>query len=399
MTFTRYESPSIEVAALIDTIMELRPQLAANGAIADRDNTDSAANFALIRESGVNRLLVPRSHGGAFWNGEFFDGWGTYVRAATELTTGDGPTGQNWATTALVIREVFASGLPESTKTEVARRVRDEGLRLVASNSEAGSPQKVVARKTSDGVILSGTKTFNSNSGGLGIANVAALLSEEGAMSPHHVLVELNHPDVELHHDWDVMGQRGTYSQSITYHDVFVPDGWHYPSEGRPPALFGAVMILHAGVQQGIGEGALHAAVEYVRTLNRGTMPQFDTAADDLLVLRRIGEISSKLSASKAMLLQSADQLELRHGSDDIGKVIIDGYRAKVACLESSLFAAQELYELTGARSLANKNRFDRFWRNARSFATHDPTDAKNIYVGMYEVTGELPPMSALLRV
>lgn len=391
-------SASVETQTLIDAIRELRPQLAANGAVSDRDNTDPAANFTLLHEAGVSRLLVPREHGGAFWNGGFFGGWGTFVRAATEVCAGDGPTGQNWLITGMVVREVFESDLPESTKAAVARRVLHDGLRLVASNSEAGSPQTVVARRVDGGVILSGTKTFNSNSGSSGMANVGCVL-DEATPTRHHVLVELTHPDVELHHDWDVMGQRGTYSQTITYHDVFVPDGWHYPGVTPPPPLFGAIMLLHAAIQQGVGEGALHAAVEYVRTLKRGTMPEFATAAEDPLVLRRIGDMSSKLAASRAFLFDAAQRVEHLEDSDDVGPTTIDGYRAKVACLESSLDAAGQVFELTGARSTSNKYRLDRFWRNARTFASHDPTDAKNIYVGMYEVSGELPPLSAFLRI
>lgn len=398
MTLTSL-STSTDTEALLDAIRDLRPQLAANGAISDRDNTDPAANFTLLEEAGANRLLVPVDHGGAFWSGtSFFDGWGTYVRAVTEVCVGDGPTGQNYLITGMVCREIFDGDLPDSTKAEVARRVRDEGLRLVASNSEAGSPHPVTARLAPGGVIVSGTKTFNSNSGSSGLANVGCVLEGENP-SRHHVLVELTHPDVELHHDWDVMGQRGTYSQTVTYHDVFVPDGWHYPGHTPPPLLFGAVMILHAAIQQGVGEGALHAMVEYVRTLKRGTMPEFATAAEDPLVLRRIGDVSSKLAASRALLLDSAERIDSHRDGNDDARTAIDGYRAKVACLESSLDAANQVYELTGARSTSNKYRLDRFWRNARTFASHDPTDAKNIYVGLYEVTGELPPLSAFLRI
>jgi hypothetical protein len=45
------------------------------------------------------------------------------------------------------------------------------------------------------------------------------------------------------------------------------------------------------------------------------------------------------------------------------------------------------------------KYRFDRFWRNARTFATHDPTDAKEVWVGDWYVNGTEPPPVAMLRV
>ena len=159
-------------------------------------------------------------------------------------------------------------------------------------------------------------------------------------------------------------------------------------------------MLLHSGLLQGIGDGALDAMAGYVRTLKRGTLPQFATAADDPLILRRIGEVSSRLAASRALLYATADLLE-QCGDEqaEIAAVTVDGFRAKAACVEAALAAAGAVHEVAGARATAGKFGLDLFWRNARTFASHDPTDAKNTYVGAYEVSGELPPASSFLRV
>lgn len=366
--------------AQVRSIRSLRRALAANGLQDDRNKCESAANMALLADTGANRLMVPAEYGG-LWEGWPFAGWGALIRAETEIGAGDGPTCQNWGTTALVSRQIFDpnNGLPDETRQEVARRLLHEGLRMVASNAETGVGQSVVARPAHGGVILSGTKSFNTSSGGRGLANVGCML--EGSPGRYHVLVELTHPDVELHDDWDNMGQRGTYSQTITYHDVFVADGWHYAA--RPPSalLFGAVMLLRAALMQGIGDGALDAITDYVRTLTRGTLPQFATAAEDPLILRRIGEISSLLAASRALLFATADHIEQSDGQADVAATTVDGFRAKVACVDASVEAAAAVHEITGARATSGKFGLDRFWRNARTFASHDPTDAKNVYV------------------
>jgi alkylation response protein AidB-like acyl-CoA dehydrogenase len=268
---------------------------------------------------------------------------------------------------------------------------------MVASNAETGVGHPVVATPAPGGVVLSGTKSFNTNSGGRGLANVGCI--REGSPGRYHILVELTHPNVECHDDWDNMGQRGTYSQTITYHDVFVADGWHYAAHPPSPVLFGAVMVLHAALMQGIGDGALDAITDYVRTLSRGTLPQFATAAEDPLILRRIGQISSRLAASRALLFATADHIEQSANQGDVAAITVDGFRAKVACVEASLEAAAMVHEITGARATSGKFGLDRFWRNARTFASHDPTDAKNVYVGSYEVTGELPPVTSFIRV
>jgi alkylation response protein AidB-like acyl-CoA dehydrogenase len=390
-----------DALAQLASIRSLRPALAANGLQDDRNNCDSAENMALLASAGANRLMVPVEYGG-LWEGWLFGGWGAFIRALSEVAAGDGPTGQNWGTTGLVSREIFDphNGLPEETRQEVARRLLHEGLRMVASNAETGVGHPVVATRAAGGVVLSGTKSFNTNSGGLGLANVGCAL--EGSPGRYHVLVELTHPDVELHGDWDNMGQRGTYSQTITYHDVFVADGWHYAAHPPSPVFFGAVMLLHAGLMQGIGDGALDAITGYVRTLTRGTLPQFATAAEDPLILRRIGELSSRLAASRALLHATADHVEQsgeQASADDLADIAVDGFRAKVACVEASLAAAGMVHEIAGARATAGKFGLDRFWRNARTFASHDSTDAKNIYIGTYEMTGKLPPITSFIRV
>jgi alkylation response protein AidB-like acyl-CoA dehydrogenase len=395
MTITQLPA-SAEAQALAAAIRKRRPELAANGFRSDRDNADPTDNFALLAELGAGRLLVPAEYGG-LWNGLPLGNWGDLIRCYTEVCAGDGATGQNWGTTGLVAREVLGadSGLPTEVKAEISRRILDEGLRLVASNAETGTSGKVTARPVDGGVILSGAKSFNTNSGGLGIASVGCVL--EGQPGRHHVLVELrDNPAVELHGDWDNMGQRGTRSQTITYHDAFVPDGWHYAGHRPSPAFFGQVMLLHATLMQGIGDGALDALAEHTRTLKRGTLPQFATAAEDPLVLRRIGDLSSRLAASRALLFAAADRIETAEDAE-LADATVDCVRAKVACVEASLAAAGEIHEVTGARSTSNKYRLDRFWRNARTFASHDPTDAKNVYVGMYEVSGQLPPLTSIV--
>ncbi|WP_410623444.1 acyl-CoA dehydrogenase family protein [Amycolatopsis sp. cmx-8-4] len=386
-----------EARALIAAVRERRGELAEGGFAADRDNADPTANLALLAGIGVARLAVPAAYGG-LWDGTERGGWGAIIRAVREISAGDGPTGQNWLTTALVARELFGPdrGLPEPTRADLARRLLDDGLRLVSSAAETGVSGRTTARPVAGGVVLNGTKSFNTNSGGLGVAAVRCLPAGEPP-TPHQVLVDLTHPQVRLHDDWDTMGQRGTRSQTVTYQDVFVPDGRHQPLAGPfSPVFLGAAMLLHAGLLQGIGEGALHALVQHTRTMKRGSLPQFATPAEDPLILRRLGALSSRLAASRALLHAAADHLETGQGGEDDS--IVDCFRAKVAAVDAALEAAAGIHEITGARSTSNAFRYNRYWRNARTFASHDPTDAKNVYIGGYELSGHLPALSSIIR-
>ena len=378
----------------------LRVELPGSAADADAANTDSAHGMRRIWEEGLFAFNLPYQDGGvsdaspaAFTEGFF--------SIFLDLAAGDSSAGMNYGVQSLVTLEIFdpGNGLPQSTKDEIARRVTAEGTRLVASNAETGSPRPVTARRAPGGIIVTGTKTFNTNSGGGGIANVG-LTALDGQKGRWHALIPLADENVNCRHDWDVMGQRGTHSQTIDYNDVFVPDGWYYQAHRPHRALFPYVFLLHSAIMLGPGYGALDAARDYVRKLDRPSLPEFASAAEDPLIRKRIGDIAVSLEAARAYLLYAASRIERWDGLDlDETAVMVEAFAVKVACVRAALHATSEIFDLTGARSTASKYRFDRFWRNARTFSTHDPTDAKEVWIGDWYLSGKEPPFIAMLRV
>ena len=376
----------------------LRAELPDSAAEADAANADSAHGMRRIWEEGLFAFNLPHQNGGvsdaspAAHTEDFFS-------IFIDLAAGDSSAGMNYGVQSLVTLEIFdfGNGLPASTKEEIARRVAAEGTRLVASNAETGSPRPVTARRAPGGIIVTGTKTFNTNSGGIANVGVTALDGQKGRW---HALIPLDDENVNCRHDWDVMGQRGTHSQTIDYNDVFVPDGWYYQAHRPDRALFPYVFLLHAAIMLGPGYGALDAACDYVRKLDRPSLPEFASAAEDPLIRKRIGDIAVSLEAARAYLLRAGSRIERwdELGLDETA-VMIEAFAVKVACVRAALHATQEIFDLTGARSTAGKYRFDRFWRNARTFSTHDPTDAKEVWIGDWYLNGKEPPFIAMLRV
>lgn len=389
-----------EAAELRKRAAALRTELPDSAAKADAENTDSTRGMRRIWEEGLFSFNLPREHGGvtdanpAAFTEEFFS-------LLIDLTAGDSSAGMNYGVQSLVTLEIFdpGNGLPQATKDEIARRITAEGTRLVASNAETGSPRPVTARRTDGGIIVSGTKTFNTNSGGGGIANVG-VASIEGEEGRWHALIPLDSGGVTCRHDWDVMGQRGTHSQTIDYNDVFVPDGWYYKAHGFSPQMAPYVFLLHSAIMLGPGYGALDAACDYVRKLDRPSLPEFASAGEDPLIRKRIGTIAVRLEAARAYLLRAAARIE--HWDDappGETEIAVEAFAVKVACVDAALYATSEIFDLTGARSTSAKYRFDRFWRNARTFSTHDPTDAKEVWIGDWYLSGKEPPLIAMLRV
>jgi alkylation response protein AidB-like acyl-CoA dehydrogenase len=387
------------IAGLRKRAAALRRELPDSAAEADAGNADSAHGMRRIWEEGLFSFNLPREHGGvtgaspAAFTEDFFD-------IFVDVAAGDSSAGMNYGVQSLVTLEIFdpGNGLPRETRDEIARRITADGTRLVASNAETGSPRPVTARRVPGGITVAGTKTFNTNSGGGGIANVG--LTVEGEEGLWHALVPLGQESVTCRHDWDVMGQRGTHSQTIDYNDVFVPDGWYYKSHGFHPQMVPYVMLLHSAIMLGPGYGALDAACDYVRKLDRPSLPEFASAAEDPLIRKRVGDIAARLEAARAYLLRTAGRIERWNElPPDEAEIAIQSFAVKVACVNAAVYATGEIFDLTGARSTSAKYRFDRFWRNARTFSTHDPTDAKEVWIGDWYLTGKQPPMVAMLRV
>jgi alkylation response protein AidB-like acyl-CoA dehydrogenase len=189
------------------------------------------------------------------------------------------------------------------------------------------------------------------------------------------------------------MGQRATVSQTITYTDVFVPDGWHYHAAALDPLLIPAVFLLHGALELGIGLGGFDAMLDYVRTVNRTILPGAKGAAEDPLLQLHVGEFSTKLAAAHALQREVARQIETFAAGQEMGPLLAHALRSKTASVDAALTTTAGMHELTGARSTANAYRLDRFWRNARTFSVHDATDVKLLLVGTYELTGKMPQL------
>jgi alkylation response protein AidB-like acyl-CoA dehydrogenase len=386
-------SVASELQELIHRSEELRKEFALTSAEVDARGEDPSDNMRRIGEAQINRIHVPQQYGGLS-TGELPFGFAALTEILTQISAGEGSTGMIFGVQCLVLREIFNphTELPESTRQQLAREILEENARFVASNAETGTSGHATARKVSGGIVVNGTKTFNTGSGGARYASVGLIV--EGMEGMHHALVPLNGAGVKQFHDWDNMGQRATVSQTITYTDVFVPDGWHYHAAGFDPIFIPAVFLLHGALSLGIGMGGFDAMLDYVRTVNRTILPGVKGPTEDPLIQLHVGEFSTQLAAAHALQREGAHQVEtFTGGPAEVGAVIANAMRAKAASVNASLATTGGMHDLTGARSTANTYRLDRFWRNARTFSVHDATDHKLYIVGAYELTGKIPQL------
>ncbi|MFF7845372.1 acyl-CoA dehydrogenase family protein [Streptomyces ossamyceticus] len=390
-----------ESQELVDKAAELVPRLAEIGNRSDSLSEDPTEAMKLLNEAGFWRLQVPAAYGG-YSDGSVAFGLEALYKIYLSIGRGDAAVLLNTVVGSVVLAELFSSDLPEATKRQVAEDIATgRRFRFVASASETGvATGPTTARKVDGGVLVKGTKSFNSNSGSAaeGYASVSAQLEDSTSLVT--ALIPLDAPAVRLHGDWDVMGMRGTQSQRITYDDVFVPDGWYTVQATRDPLLFPMAQAGQAIIVLGPAYGALDAAIDYVRASTTPTVKIYDSIQTDPFVRRRIGEFRIKLDAARALLMELVRAVENADDKTEIAQLMIDALSAKTAATSIAVEVASGIVDLTGTRSTAAKYNIDRFWRNIRTFSQHDPkVDAAQYFVGGYHLAGEVPGMEVYVRV
>lgn len=398
-----WTEPPATLEEALSRARALRPWIASRGTEYDATGADPADVMAALASSGVQAINVPVEYGGLLTHWQ----WGgvtPFIEAWHEVAAGDGAVGQMWGTGAFLSRVLLGGEvLPPETRAQLAQEILHEGRRLANVFSDRGATAPTVARRVAGGIVIEGTKTFGTNTagGGRDLAHVSVGLvdSDDPTLtSPHVALIRMDAPGVEPAGDWNNMGQRATNSQTIHFRDTFVSDGWHY--QMRPPhhGQFVTAMLGNASLLQGIGAGALGAALDYLRRIDRASMPMFESAATDPVMHRRIGEMAAELTAAREFNLSVARRLDADPVTLDFPELMVAALQADIVATRSALQVTADLFGLTGARSTAASYGLDRFWRNARTAGSHHPRESTSAYVGSVMLNQAHPPLTDYVK-
>jgi alkylation response protein AidB-like acyl-CoA dehydrogenase len=204
---------------------------------------------------------------------------------------------------------------------------------------------------------------------------------------------------VQVIDDWDGFGQKLTASGTARFAAVPVEADDIRDIAERSPTLVAFYQQYHLATLAGIGRAAVQAIGGYVaarrRTFSHASAPR---AAEDPQVLQLIGRIqakaasASRLAADASARLNRATAALIAAEDPDLGLVEVEIYEAQVVISDLVLAATTEGFSALGASSTARGLALDRYWRNARTIANHNPLIYKERLVGDYLVNGTLPP-------
>jgi alkylation response protein AidB-like acyl-CoA dehydrogenase len=357
----------------------LLAELTAIGKRCDVSGSYPSDALSLLHAAGFARLGVPGSSGGSAaerWPQAF----GPVIAAALDVARADMGIAEAWVTSLVMgLRLLSEHKLGPEAEQELARSLLDGSARVVPSVAEPSGADSTVGRPAAGGMVVSGTKAHNVNSGSEGAVAEVLCLSGEGGQR-RFALVPLASPGVLIQDDWEAVGQRATGRHTVVYRDVFVPDGWWYSIAAPSPFQLTASLLTQAALLAGGGLGALDAAASCARQASpAGPVSGLAGLAGELLV---------PLRAAEALVRATAEKMAVADPHRDVQPVQADAVAAKFASLRAATDAAARVFELTGPEGTRSEHRLDRFLRNIETLAAHDPTNASVGYLGDYLLRG-----------
>lgn len=280
--------------------------------------------------------------------------------------------------------------------------LRQIGQGKVLANGMVGGGETTAGKFT-------GTKVYTT--GALFADTLFVVTGVEDGMPVFH-LVDADAPGIDRLDDWDGIGQQLTGSGTTRFTEVPVDDAYrmsiHTPTGLLTTSL---VLLIHAAAQAGIAAAAVRDATEFVRNRSRTYGHALaEYPKDDPLVQEVVGRARVHAQAAADLVritaqdfdgfLAQAAGLSLDSPAywEFYGRAVTRVQSTTLSVSDHALESTQLLYEVGGASILQRTAGFDRHWRNARVFASHNPSHYKLRGIGNYAVNGVNPPVDSWAR-
>lgn len=262
---------------------------------------------------------------------------------------------------------------------------------------------RTILRPDGDGFRLTGRKIY-------GTGNAYATWVPVGAVTPDGTpvvpVIPIDRAGVTVHDDWNGFGQRLTATSSIVFDEVHVAahEVRTFPAGGPRRGASGLHQTVLLATLAGIAEGAARELESIVRAKTRvyftgtGELPRHDA-----VVQEQVGRIRAVSDAARWVVDGVAREMDAAWmlwddpgaSNDDIDdafvRVELAVASAQVVVSEQVLDATSHLLDVLGASSLDADLALDRYWRNARAVASHNPYPFKARVLGDWALNGIEP--------
>jgi alkylation response protein AidB-like acyl-CoA dehydrogenase len=321
-----------------------------------------------MHASGMFRLLVPRSIGGAELDPA------TYVQCVEAIAMGD-------ASVAWCMNQGWGCSMSAAyLEPEVAREVFGGERDVLAWGMGPGAK----AMRVPGGWRISGNWAFASGSRhATWLGAHCPCFEADGTPQRHRDgrhwerTMLFRREKAEIRDLWQVMGLRGTGSDAYSVQDLFVDDAHTLtrdrPEERQEPGLiyrFAAMQIYASGFAA-VALGTARAALDAFIALASGKTPALTSTAlrDSGVVQAAIGMADAKLESARTWLIQVLR--ETQGAVETTGELTTD---QRVAIRQASTFAIHQAKEVVdvayheaGFTAIFDENPFERRFRDVNT--------------------------------
>ncbi|MET9210421.1 MULTISPECIES: 3-hydroxy-9,10-secoandrosta-1,3,5(10)-triene-9,17-dione monooxygenase oxygenase subunit [unclassified Nocardia] len=335
-----------------------------------------------LQETGFFRLLQPKQ-----WGGHAADPV-VFYDTVRKIASACGSTG--WVAGIIGVHNWHLALFDQQAQEDVWGE--DTDVRISSSYAPMGAGQAV-----DGGYIVRGSWAWSSGSDHATWAVLGGPVIKNGKPVDFGSFL-IPRSDYRIDDVWNVVGLRGTGSNTVVVEDVFVPShrflSFRAMSEGRAPGLeqnTDAVFKMPWGTIHpttistpivGMGYGAYEAHVEHQGKRVRAAFAG-ENAKDDPFAKVRVAEAASDIDAAWRQLSGNvAEEYALLQAGQEVPfDLRVRARRDQVRATGRVIASIDKLFESSGATALANGTPLQRFWRDAHAGRVHAANDPERAYV------------------
>ena len=340
-----------------------------------------------VLDLGLGRARVPVAQGGLGWSLR------TTIERLIELAAADSHLAHVFRGHLVLLEEVALFAEPAVREEWFARAVAGDFIGNAQSEQTATLEVTTTLRRDGDRYLLSGTKYYTTGSIYADWIDLVAT-TEDGEIAL--VTVSTAQAGVVCEDDWDGFGQQLTGTGTTRFVDAEVELRDVRGSErstAQGQLRQGLFQLVLLAVLAGIGQASVDAAVTYVKGRRRlfGRFGETEVR-EDPLVQDTVGSAASGAFAARTLVTAVAetwDRLIEDHRlglatEEDFRGGKRDVFRIQGEVVDRVLALTTEIFEVGGASQVTARHGFDRFWRHARTVASHNPARQRRRLIGAH---------------
>lgn len=343
----------------LDEARKIAEQIAQRAAVHDADDSFVAENFALLKDAGLFRAMVPIELGG--------EGVpvATMCQVIRALARGCGSTALAFSMHChLVAAAVWRREHQDAPTEGLLRRVAAENLVLVSSGGNDWLESGGTAERVDGGFRITARKPFASGSPAGDLLMTSAVHDDpEAGRQVLHFAIPLKAEGISHLPTWQVMGMRGTGSNDIAVDGAFVPDAaisgkrpageWHMLFHVIAKIAFALIYAAYVGIAEEARDRAVAAA--------SGRKP-------DPLLAQLAGELENELLSA---LLAHERAVTIAEGWAPGPDTTSAAMACRTLTARHAIAAVTKALELTGGQAFYRRSAIERMFRDVQAARFH----------------------------